>query len=71
LWYPYCEASEHGIALVSAGKVFFKRQFPSTYEAMTGALQGALTALEERGWIASEEEFYARLCLARKRHQAR
>lgn len=48
---------------MSAGKVFFKRQFSSTYEAMTSALQSAVAALEEHDWIAPDEEFYARLCL--------
>jgi len=48
---------------VLSKNVFFKRQFPSTYEAMSPVLRGALAALEERGWIGPEEEFYARLCL--------
>lgn len=48
---------------MSQGNVFYARQFPSTLEAMSGVLQGALTALEEHDWIAPQEQFYARLCL--------
>jgi anti-sigma regulatory factor (Ser/Thr protein kinase) len=48
---------------VSAKQVFFREEFPSTYEAMSVTLGKALTALLERRWIQPEQEFYARLCL--------
>ncbi len=46
-----------------AANVFYRREFLSTYDAMSDALQGALASLIERDWIEPEEEFYARLCL--------
>lgn len=48
---------------VPANNVIFRRRFPSTYEAMSAALGGALSALKEQEWIGPDEEFYARLCL--------
>ncbi|MDX9975840.1 MAG: ATP-binding protein [FCB group bacterium] len=48
---------------VSAKNVFFKEEFPSTYEAMSSTLAQALNALITRKWIGPEQEFYARLCL--------
>ncbi len=42
---------------------FFESEFPSSMEAMAEPLEGALSALRERGWVKENSAFYAHLCL--------
>jgi anti-sigma regulatory factor (Ser/Thr protein kinase) len=44
-------------------RTFFSVTFPSTFEAMGKALEGAVSALRAQGWIASKDEPCTRLCL--------
>lgn len=48
---------------MTPGKQFFRKQFPSTAEAMRDVVSSALLALEERGWISEDEQYFAHLCL--------
>jgi anti-sigma regulatory factor (Ser/Thr protein kinase) len=42
---------------------FFAEEFPSRFEAMTRALDRAVAALRDRGWLSLKDEPCARLCL--------
>jgi serine/threonine-protein kinase RsbW len=44
-------------------KRIFHREFPSSIDAMSGVMAEALDALRENGWVASDNTFYAHLCL--------
>ena len=46
-----------------AGKSFFFEEFPSTADAMRAAVTSALSALDERDWIAPDKRYFAHLCL--------
>jgi len=52
----------HGVRK-RVGKVFHKDEIPSTFEAMTAALNRTVDALRAGGWIAAESEAKVRLCL--------
>lgn len=44
-------------------KVFYSAEFASTLDVLGDAIQDALEALMEDGWIDDDQVFYARLCL--------
>lgn len=42
---------------------FFVREFDSTMDALGDTLRDALQQLIERGWVETDQTFYAQLCL--------
>ncbi|MFO7973103.1 MAG: ATP-binding protein [Candidatus Hydrogenedentota bacterium] len=44
-------------------RVFYSAEYASTLDVLGDAIEDALTALLENGWIDEDQVFYARLCL--------
>ena len=59
-WDQKVPAAKKGIRVSG---LFFEEAFPSSLDAMGGAIDHALAALREGDWIEEEDAFYARLCL--------